>query len=68
MRKNKLVPWVLVFWPETEEISIKCVSDIEKAVKNKFIKKNCKGELPWIDADGITTLYEAKFLRIARKY
>lgn len=68
MRKKNLTLWVLVYWPETEEISIEIISDIQQAVKNKFIKKNWEGDLPWIDADGITTLYEAKFLRISRKY
>ncbi|KAK0074073.1 hypothetical protein PV326_012761 [Microctonus aethiopoides] len=58
--------WVLVFWPETSEISIVTFSDIAQAVNIKFIKVGWNGDLPWVDENNITTLYEATLLKISK--
>lgn len=60
--------WVLVFWPETSEISIVTFSGIAQAVNIKFIKVGWNGDLPWVDENNITTLYEATLLKISSKY
>lgn len=67
MRRNKKKLWVVVYWCETEEISIESVEDIKESVKPRFIRENWEGHLPRTDADA-TTLYEAKFLKISGKY
>lgn len=67
-RKKNRSTWVLVFWPETTEISVVSIADISEAVNMNLIRKGWKGDLPWVDENNITTLYEATFLKISGKY
>ncbi|XP_074114117.1 uncharacterized protein LOC141537170 [Cotesia typhae] len=67
VKKNK-DKWVLIFWIESCEISIVSLKDISEVLKSKLIRVGWCGDLPWVDRYGITTLYEAKLLKISRNF